>query len=361
VYIESIVKGCWILDGFEHLHEYAHNYNLHLIILNRREYRGSTKHSDAELQDLFQGSQAALDMTAVLISEFLLYVIDIGIPSISPGRTDGGIVVLGWSMGNATALAPFSNSSLVTAAQASKLQEYVNHLVLYGTYVGLFCVALIDCIILLPLADPPHYAFGYELSEVPTYNPFNDPSFHTAADTVHNFCARWVGGYYDKHNTTGSGLADLDMRPFTVQNTVATWSPEQVSQFIEEDAALRSELPMCVGYVRSRTLTNDFPRFLPPMQTTLYQQTDRVLFNPRANLATPPFPQVGVTYILCKKSVWFCIWAKKVTAEKHEEGLASGKAVRPIIFVEVEHNHFVRGSSNSPTLLHSPYLTVPLE
>lgn len=42
-------------------------------------------------------------------------------------------------------------------------------------------------------------------------------------------------------------MQDLDMRRSVVENTVATWSDEQVGYFIEEDAALRSELPMYVG------------------------------------------------------------------------------------------------------------------
>lgn len=83
-------------------------------------------------------------------------------------------------------------------------------------------------------------------------------------------------------------------------------------------------------------------RLLPPMQQVLSQQTDRVLFGAGSNSMAASFPRIGVTYILCTKSVWFMMWAKKVTAEKLEDAIASGKVARPIKFVEVEDNHFVR-------------------
>lgn len=149
-FTKLIVDAWRMLDGFEHLHEHAHKFNLRLVILNRREYRGSSKHSDADLRDLDQGSQAALDKTAGIISEFLLRVIDSGIPPPSPDGGDGGLVVLGWSMGNATSMAPFSDISLVTATQASKLQEFVKHLVLYGAYGASFRFVLADRLIVLP-------------------------------------------------------------------------------------------------------------------------------------------------------------------------------------------------------------------
>ncbi|KAG6871570.1 hypothetical protein C0995_002970, partial [Termitomyces sp. Mi166 len=42
-------------EGFEKMHTFAHGYNLRTVIWNRREYPGSTKYTDAEIDDLHNG------------------------------------------------------------------------------------------------------------------------------------------------------------------------------------------------------------------------------------------------------------------------------------------------------------------
>jgi hypothetical protein len=48
-------------DGMIRLHEHAHNNKLRVIIWNRRDYRGSTKYTDAELDDLKAGRKVFQD------------------------------------------------------------------------------------------------------------------------------------------------------------------------------------------------------------------------------------------------------------------------------------------------------------
>ncbi|KAK7455145.1 hypothetical protein VKT23_011016 [Stygiomarasmius scandens] len=55
---------------FEKLHPLAHAHNLHFIILNRRDYRGSSELTGAEIDDLNKGKKEFLDMLAVQMAEF---------------------------------------------------------------------------------------------------------------------------------------------------------------------------------------------------------------------------------------------------------------------------------------------------
>ncbi|KAG6886754.1 hypothetical protein C0995_005196, partial [Termitomyces sp. Mi166 len=42
-------------EGFEKMHAFAHGFNLRTVIWNRREYPGSTKYTDVEIDDLHNG------------------------------------------------------------------------------------------------------------------------------------------------------------------------------------------------------------------------------------------------------------------------------------------------------------------
>lgn len=104
-------------------------------------------------------------------------------------------------------------------------------------------------VILTPKSDPPFLVFGYQLPDVPDYNPLADLRFTSGADRFHNFCAVWIGGFYDQHDTSTGRMNDLDMRPSALRNSVDTWSAEQYEKWVEEDAAARCEPPMYVSWL----------------------------------------------------------------------------------------------------------------
>lgn len=107
-------KYCWPhrllcliihIGSFVHMHEYAHQRNLRLVNVNRRGYRGSTKFSDADLDDFGGGRQIYHHKLALQLSQFLEHLVLVEkIPLPDVNRKSGGIVFLGWSFGNATSL-----------------------------------------------------------------------------------------------------------------------------------------------------------------------------------------------------------------------------------------------------------------
>ncbi|KDR72506.1 hypothetical protein GALMADRAFT_252616 [Galerina marginata CBS 339.88] len=297
----SAFTGC----GFEKLHAYAHQRNLRAVIWNRRDYPGSTKYTDAELQDYNEGRKVFLDRLSVQLADFLKQFIGKeSVPKINADRKSGGFALMGWSMGSATAMPLFSDPNLISGGLYTILESYVKDLILY---------------------DPPYLSFGYELpADHQTYNPWTDPNCKTPEELYQNF-GFWVSSYYDHPDMSGS-IHGLDYRKRTDQATITSWTPEEFQRNYCESAAVRSELRM----------------YVPPMQGTLNDLTYRVLFD--EHLTQTFFPRVPVTYISANRSNWQCIWGYMEAKRYYEKFLAEGKKIRATTFFLVEGgNHFVHG------------------
>ncbi|KDQ06989.1 hypothetical protein BOTBODRAFT_120698 [Botryobasidium botryosum FD-172 SS1] len=209
--------------GLETLHEYSHQLNLRTIIPMRRDYAGSTKYSDSEIDDLHNGRKVFIDRLCVQMAEFMKQLVDSGIPKISSDGKNGGIAIMGWSMGSATAMSLFSDVSLIPAPLYEELQLYVKELVLH---------------------EAPHLSFGFSLPEdEKTYDPWTDPDCKTPEALYQNF-KRWVSSYYDEHDMSTGHVNQLDMRNGTSHNTVGKWTQAEVDRYYDEAAAVRSELRM---------------------------------------------------------------------------------------------------------------------
>ncbi len=77
--------------------------NLRLVIPNRRDYAGSTKYHDDDLQSLREGKREFLESVGLETITFLAwYVKTYGIPKLSADRKSGGLVTIGWSLGAST-------------------------------------------------------------------------------------------------------------------------------------------------------------------------------------------------------------------------------------------------------------------
>ncbi|KAG6878224.1 hypothetical protein C0992_008439 [Termitomyces sp. T32_za158] len=292
-------------ECFEKIHTFSHEYNLRTVIWNRREYPGSTKYTDAEIQDLHHGRKVFLDRLAIQVGDFVRQFVEReGIPKISEDRKTGGFAILGWSMGTATAMPLFSDKSLFSKKTYALLESYVKDLI---------------------LDDPPHLSFGIDLPrDAKVYNPWADPDYKTPEELYQNFTF-WVSSYYDHPDFHAASLPDLDFHKRTDHTTIASWTPAQFQRFYTQSAATRSELPM---YAQS-------------MQPTLNDLAQRVLYDGR--LTETFFPKVPVTYISATRTNWQCAWGYLKTKGRYEEEVAKGHKVRNMRFFVVEGgNHFVR-------------------
>ncbi|KAJ7087027.1 Alpha/Beta hydrolase protein [Mycena crocata] len=288
---------------FERLHEYAPKYNVRMIFWNRRDYRGSTKYTDEELEDLRAGRKRFQDRLALQISWFLEHFIrNEHTPKISPGRAAGGFVLMGWSFGNATLLALFGDPEVVPNSLYEMLEPHVRSLVLY---------------------DPPFVALGYPAPVLEgIYDPCNDPEC-TTVDQVYDNFQQWVSSYFQHSNITTGCPSGMSFEKLTERRTIAQWTEVQKARYCDKSEALRSELPA----------------FAPPMQRTLRMQSQKALFD--EGLARSYFPNINVLHISGDATCYYCMWAYMESSRLYSEAIGRGEIVRPITFKLLEGNHFL--------------------
>ncbi|KAG6825334.1 hypothetical protein H0H92_004051 [Tricholoma furcatifolium] len=210
--------------SFEKLQEYAHRYNLRTVFWNRREYPGSSKYTDDEINDLHSGKKVFLDRFAVQLADFLRqYIEKESIPKISPDRKSGGFAIMGWSMGLATAMPLFSDPSLLNLELYVLLEEYVKDLIIY---------------------DPTYLSFGITLPpHGKLYNPWTDEQCKTPAEICQNM-GFWVSSYYVHPDSASGSIHGLNYERRGTNPTITRWTPEQFERFYSEPAIMRSEIGM---------------------------------------------------------------------------------------------------------------------
>ncbi|KAJ7773854.1 hypothetical protein B0H16DRAFT_1304083 [Mycena metata] len=205
------------------LHEYAPKHNLRTILCNRRHYHGTTKYSEEELSELKAGSKCIQDKLGLQTAWFLEHFVkNEGITKVTADRRGGGVILMGWSFGNATTLAILADPEVIPRPVYETIEPYLRSLVLY---------------------DPPGLAMGYPSTVIEEgYNPLADPSCTTPTEVFENF-QKWVSSYF-KHPDIGGGLASgLSFEKCTDRKTIDQWTLEEKAKFCEEDGAAHSDIP----------------------------------------------------------------------------------------------------------------------
>ncbi|KAF9254803.1 hypothetical protein L218DRAFT_885507 [Marasmius fiardii PR-910] len=211
---------------------------------------------------------------------------------------------MGWSLGASSAMALFSDPALAPPDTYLILKSYVKDLVLY---------------------EPPYLSFSYPLPpDVEPYLPWEDPNYKTPHAIFQNFTS-WVSSFFDHRDAYSAELRDKDIQLQRSRDaTVAKWTPTEFQTYTNEEAFMRSELPM----------------FLPPMQATLKQASERVLYD--KDLVQTYFPDLKLTWLVGTKTAWPCTWISSEIQQIHDKRVAEGAAVRPMRTYWIPGgNHFV--------------------
>ncbi|KAF9259298.1 alpha/beta-hydrolase [Marasmius fiardii PR-910] len=299
--------------GLKKLHSFAHQFNLRTVIWNRRDYPGSTAYTDSELEDLRQRPDVFMNRIGRLVGEFLVQFIENeNIPKTTSDHKRGGIAIMGWSMGGPSAMALFSDPKLMPPETYLKMEPYVKDLV---------------------LDDPSHVCFGYGLPKyLPYYYPLEDPDLKTPHEKYQQFSV-WISSFFDHRDPDSGDLHFLDvMMMMSNDATTTKWSKEELELYFNEEAAVRTEIPM----------------YSEAMQRTLRRMAEQVFFN--TNLVESYFPRLKVTMVYGTKSPWHCLWAHQELRKTHRERVSKGMTTRSMTFYKMLHaNHFVHWEN--PTLL----------
>ncbi|EIM81547.1 uncharacterized protein STEHIDRAFT_161731 [Stereum hirsutum FP-91666 SS1] len=165
-------------DIFYRLLPFAPHYNTRIILVNRRDYPGSTPLTDSERQLLASAlsdtAEAAENIRSYMkdrareLYDFLCeFAISEDIPKISGQR---GITLVGWSLG----------ATFVTALLAH-LETFEGDQLTLRAYLNKFI-----------LLDPSYGVLGFPHHES-VRMPIEDPTFTGASEEV----VAWITGYYD--------------------------------------------------------------------------------------------------------------------------------------------------------------------
>ena len=119
---------------------FAAQNTLRVVLVNRRDYPGSTPISDEELATIGKGStpeaqSAFMTSRGLEIVEFLAWFVksqDIPPISHADGKMEGGFAVVAWSSANATFLALFAHLDQVSSETRDLLEPYLRTYVFYG-------------------------------------------------------------------------------------------------------------------------------------------------------------------------------------------------------------------------------------
>ncbi|KAF9072658.1 hypothetical protein BDP27DRAFT_1217333 [Rhodocollybia butyracea] len=210
--------------SFEKVHKYFLKNNIRSVAWNRRDYRGSSELTDADLEDLRLGRKDFLDGRAVQMAQFLvLFIEKEHIIKVNFEENTGGIALMGWSMGVASVMPFFSDPSLFGEETYNFLEPYIKNLI---------------------LLDPPASSLGYpEICNQEIYDPWYDPEYQTPEEKFQGFCS-WVSTYYDHPNLSINSPTFDELKHSSQDATILKWTAEEFSLFYDEKAAVRSEYHM---------------------------------------------------------------------------------------------------------------------
>lgn len=119
---------------------YAAERSLRLVLVNLRDYPGSTRYSEAELSALSstdpKSQRSALDAQGSEIATFLLWFIKKEkIPRLTE-RGGGGLGLLAWSWGNTIMMSFLAQAAKLPKDIQEILGAYVRSLIFFGMCPG---------------------------------------------------------------------------------------------------------------------------------------------------------------------------------------------------------------------------------
>ena len=123
---------------FQHILPFAAKYDLRIVLVNRRDYPGSSPYSEQDLA-LVQKDKDADSVRSFYrargeeFATFMSWLIDNGsIPPISADGKKGGVALLAWSAGNAYTIPILAYVDEFPVATREKLEPYFRKLILFG-------------------------------------------------------------------------------------------------------------------------------------------------------------------------------------------------------------------------------------
>ncbi|KAJ3491937.1 hypothetical protein NLI96_g353 [Meripilus lineatus] len=277
-----LIPGGYFNSGiFRPMLPYAKEINLRIVLLNLRDFRGSTPYAQSELDEMHSDDieigRSFLKNRVNEIAWFLKWYIEKeNVTKIceQQGRRVGGISIATWSAGGCLSISLLGFADSIPDPTREFLGDYLRSVVLY---------------------DPPCFVFGSAPFPI-EHAPLADPAL-SDSQKIELFPA-WVTAYY----THGVSSMLLSQNPYEVSDRAA---------FLQEVASAGDKEPEPTILV--------FPaKFL---KHVLYTQAfEKGLFD--EDIAKTTFPKVKVTVVTCTRSTGMCVctpWEVKTRMSTYEK------------------------------------------
>ncbi|OSC99304.1 hypothetical protein PYCCODRAFT_1446899 [Trametes coccinea BRFM310] len=315
----------WHSGVFKRLIPFAEQYNTRLLLVNRRDYPGSEPYTPEEKAHLARIASAPEgnpktkeEAKAVMrdrgreLYDFLVdYVQREDVPPAN--GNEGGIIVVGWSLGSVWISALLAIVSQIPEGSV-QLSKYVRRTILYDT-----------TFICHGYPPPPD-----------SYEPLYDES-STEQERL-----RWVTGYYTHGDVWADGDKALEYRnplqdpPPTITRMTPEDLVETMSAYPTQQSDGSDPLISQVGIRHGA--------WLAMKDESLYLQKPRVE-------GASDWAHVEVVLLCCDLSFWEPQWGTKVLLEELDAAAKAGKSVRNVKVVRLrEANHFAHWDVPEKTL-----------
>ncbi|KAF7763498.1 hypothetical protein Agabi119p4_8035 [Agaricus bisporus var. burnettii] len=286
--------------SIERLLPFAHQSNIRLIIVMRRDYPGSSRYTDEEMALVTENPELFFNRAGALYLQFLHHILKktpVCKPSMDRSR-GGGICLAGWSLGNSFATWALCENKLESRPLFFGVRQITDR---------------------LALLDPPTVALGVRRpGDEDAYEPIG------AGDGMEVF-RLWITSYFNHPSPWDGTLATLDQRGTSGRkpSSSSTWTDAEIERWLS-DSGLRSD-----GLV----ITNDVSQsHLKKMSTEI------LLGRPKV------FPRLRIEYIFGSAAPWPSVLAFDTFSTKRTELNRKGDDtdLRPVKFTLVQGgNHFM--------------------
>ncbi|KAI5121868.1 hypothetical protein M0805_001076 [Coniferiporia weirii] len=290
---------------FKRILPLAPSHQIRLVVVNRRDYPGSSPYAEAELENIRGSDTKSHNAFAQARGlEFAIFVKNFAekekIPQTSLDGKSGGVVLLAWSSGVSYTLPLLSFADTIPAQIREDIEPHLRSLIVF---------------------DVPRWVLGPPTPDHGTA-VLRDESL-LPLERARRF-SEWVGAYYKHTSLTSHDTNDLQLFPAAGSRigTVESMSSDEQRDLTHYAAVQRSEVAARTGR--------------PEMYAERVRQA---LFDDEL---AKYLPKCKVDVIWCEYSTWVCVDAawrfERLRKAADEEGI-KGRQLR--IFMMPEANHFV--------------------
>ncbi|THH12476.1 hypothetical protein EW146_g7663 [Bondarzewia mesenterica] len=253
---------------FQKVQGLALKAGLRFVAINRRNYPGSSPFTPDELNVIMQGTDEQKDAYMKArgheIATFIdLFVQKHNLPPISDDGKTGGVVILGWSLGNSMSMASIANLDTLPTDVQSRFASRVRTLIMHGSF---FLMLNLPMHIVLPdIPEPSPIILGLPSPPqhwAPLLNTSMPEELRVPAFT------QWITGYFQHGDLSKRDLNDLSyvlhatFRPPTIFNM----SAEQYKDIVSEGPNAAVDTPFMVNFI---------PQLLASYRKTCYDGSVR--------------------------------------------------------------------------------------